>query len=219
MYWQEEKKEELFQVPDDVVDVVFRIQCKAIPNDHAWELSQAVKSVLPWFGTEATHGLHLIHVAESGHGWERPQGQDAMLYPSRRTRLKLRLPKERVEAASALVGQTLTVAGNTLELGEFKTQLLAMTNTLYSRYVISPETEDDETFTARMVKELHALKLKFSKVISGKSHALATPNGPLSTNSLMVGGLSFPDAVELQIRGLGPERSLGCGLFIPYKSI
>lgn len=219
MYWQEEKKEELFRVPDDVVDVAFRIRCKAIPNDHAWELSQAIKSVLSWFGDEVTHGLHLIHVAESGHGWERPQGPDAMLYPSRRTRLKLRLPKECLEAAGALVEQTLRVAGNTMEVGEFKTQLLAMTNTLYSRYVISPETEDDETFIARMVEELHTLKLKFSKVISGKGHTLTTPDGPLHTKSLMVGGLSFQDAVQLQVHGLGPERSLGCGLFIPYKSI
>lgn len=219
MYWQEENKEELFQVSDEVLDVAFRFHCKAIPNDHAWELSQAVKSVLPWFGQEETHGLHLIHVAESGHGWERPQAPDAVLYPSRRTRLKLRLPKERLDAVGALSGQTLTVAGNALEVGDFKTQLLAMTNTLYSRYVISPETEDDETFIARMVEGLHALGLQFSKVISGKGHALATPDGPLQTKSLMVGGLSFPDAVQLQIRGLGPGRSLGCGLFIPYKSI
>jgi CRISPR-associated protein Cas6 len=219
MYWQEDQEEDIFTVPDDVVDLVFKIQCKTIRNDHAWALSQAIKGALPWFGEQPEHGLHIIHVAESASGWTRPEAPEELLYPSRRTRLKLRLPKERADAALVLSGQTLDIDGYALQVGEGKVELLGMTNTLYSRYVVSPQDEDDEAFVERAVEELRSLGLKFSKVLAGKSHALKSADGPVFTKTLMVGGLPFPDAVTLQVRGLGPQRSLGCGLFIPCKSI
>ncbi len=219
MYWQEDQEEDIFTVPDDVVDLVFRIECRTLLNDHAWPLFQAVRAVLPWFGDRPEHGLHIIHVAESASGWIRPEAPDEIIYPSRRTRLKLRLPKERIADARTLSGHTLDIDGHPLKVGESKEQLLGMTNTLYSRYVISPSEEEDEAFVQRTVEELRSLGLKFSKVLAGKSHVLNSPEGPVFTKTLMVGGLSFPDAVTLQEKGLGPHRSSGCGLFIPYKSI
>lgn len=219
MYWQEDQEEDIFTVPDHVVDLVFKIECKALRNDHAWPLSEAIRAVLPWFGEQAEQGLHIIHVAESASGWVRPEDPNEIIYPSRRTRLKLRLPKAQVAAAQALSGHTLDIDGHTLTVGESKIQLLGMTNTLYSRYVVSPREEDDEAFVERAVTELRALGLKFSKVLAGKSHALDSPEGPVYTKTLMVGGLSFPDAVTLQEKGLGPHRVAGCGLFTPCKSI
>jgi CRISPR-associated protein Cas6 len=219
MYWQEDQEEEIFAVPDDVVDLVFKIECKALRNDHAWALSGAIQAVLPWFGEQPEQGLHIIHVAESASGWTRPEAPDEIIYPSRRTRLKLRLPKEQVADAQALTGHTLDIDGHGLKVGDSKTQLLGMTNTLYSRYVVSPEAEDDEAFVGRAVEELRSLGLKFSKVLAGKSHVLNSPDGAVFTKTLMVGGLSFPDAVTLQEKGLGPHRDAGCGLFTPCKSI
>jgi CRISPR-associated protein Cas6 len=219
MYWQEDHEEDIFTVPDDVVDLAFRIECKSLLNDHAQPLSAAIKEVLPWFGERPEHGLHIIHVAESASGWTRPEAPDELLYPSRRTRLKLRLPKEQVDAAQILTGTTLDVGGHAMRVGEGNIQLLGMTNTLYSRYVVSPQEEDDEAFVERAVEELRSLGLKFSKVLAGKSHALNSADGLVFTKTLMVGGLSFPDAVTLQVMGLGPQRSFGCGLFIPCKSI
>jgi CRISPR/Cas system CSM-associated protein Csm4 (group 5 of RAMP superfamily) len=34
----------------------------------------------------------------------------------------------------------------------------------------------------------------------------------------MVAELSYEDAITLQEQGLGPHRTLGCGLFLPQKS-
>ncbi len=217
MFWQEEQEENTFVVPDDVVDLVFNIDCKTLRNDHAWHLSQAIREILPWFGEQPEHGLHAIQVASSASGWIRPEAPDELLYPSRRTRLKLRLPKEMVAAAQALSGQTLEIDGHTMLIGGSKVQLLSMTDTLYSHHVVA--VEDEEEFIDRAVIELTALGLKFSKVLCGKSHTLAAPDAPLLTTTLMVGGLSFPHAVTLQTKGLGSHRFMGCGLFIPCKSI
>ena len=116
MYWQEEKEEKVTQVPDNVVDLAFSIDCRAVPVDHAYALSSAIRKVLPWFDDEHGAALHLIHVADSGNGWEKPSGADDLMYLSRRTRLTLRLAKEQVENARALSGQTLDVAGHMLKV-------------------------------------------------------------------------------------------------------
>ena len=80
------------------------MQCKELPLDHAHALSQTIQQALPWFTDESLAGMHLIHGAESGNGWMRPQEPDAILSLSKRTRFMLRLPKHRVEDASKLAG-------------------------------------------------------------------------------------------------------------------
>jgi CRISPR-associated protein Cas6 len=217
MYWQEEQEENTFIVPDDVVDLIFKIECMTLRNDHTWHLSQAIKELLPWFGSQPEHGLHPIHVASSASGWVRPQAPDELLYPSRRTRLKLRLPKEKIADAQTLSGQTLDIDGHKMLIGGNKVQLLSMTDTLYSHQVVA--LEDEEEFIRQAVTELRAQELKFNKLLCGKTHPLETPKGPMLTKTMMVGGLSFPHALTLQIKGVGSHRSMGCGLFIPCKSI
>jgi CRISPR-associated protein Cas6 len=219
MYWQEDVQKEFFTVPEDVVDVSFHIDCRTLPVDHAYALSAAVRSALPWFGEDPTDGLHLIHVADSGNGWERPSHAFALLHPSRRTRLVLRLARHRVENARALSGQTLDVAGNTMVVGEGKVVPLSPVATLYARYIAGPEGQEEEQFIAEAVQQMRAMGLHFKKVLAGKQHHFDTPDGPIYVRSLMVADLSPPDAVTLQERGLGPYRTLGCGLFIAHKSI
>jgi CRISPR-associated protein Cas6 len=219
MFWQEDVQKEFFTVPENVVDVSFHIDCRTLPVDHAYALSAAVRGALPWFGEDPGDGLHLIHVADSGNGWERPSHAFALLHLSRRTRLVLRLARDRVENARALSGQTLDVAGNAMVVGEAKVVPLSPVATLYARYIAAPAGQDEEQFIAEAVQQMRAMGVQFKKVLAGKPHHFDTPDGPIHVRSLMVADLSPPDAVTLQERGLGPHRSLGCGLFIAHKSI
>ena len=104
MHWEESTPAEETAVPDTVVDAVFSISCRSLPVDHAYALSQAIQAGLPWFAAEARAGLHLIHGADSGSGWMRPEDPNALLQLSRRTRLMLRLPRHRLGDAGALLG-------------------------------------------------------------------------------------------------------------------
>lgn len=220
MYWQEEKDEEQFVVPDDVIDLSFSIKCRTLPVDHAAALAGAVVERLPWLEQEPEAGIHSIHGADSGNGWERPTGADEILYLSRRTKLILRMPKERVEEARAgLSGQVLDVEGNAMEVGKADQRLLAQTTTVYSRYVVAGEGEEEDAFLARTVEELKGRGLQFKKVLCGKSFEIATADGTVVTRSLLVADMPFIDAVRLQERGVGPHRTLGCGLFIPHKTV
>lgn len=221
--WQEEHDDAgHFQVPDDVLDVQFNIDCQRLPVDHAQALSRAVLGALPWLVDEPLAGIHLIYVAGSGNGWERPEGADGVLLPSRRTKLVLRVPKTRLADTEALSGQVLDVAGEAMLIGKGSTRLLSVTHTLYARHVAVDGPEmDEQAFVASVVAQLKALGLRFKKVLCGKAISFRTDQGPLLTRSLMVADLSYEDAVRLQEQGLGKpaHKMLGCGLFIAHKSV
>lgn len=216
MYWQEEVEAGQYAVPDDVIDLAFAITCRALPVDHAQALCDAVSAVLPWLADEPEAGIHAIHGVESGNGWERP---DDMLMLSRRTRLVLRLPKTRAEAARALSGQVLDVGGHAMEVGEAKPRLLSKTTTLYARYVSFGNTCTEEAFLAACATALRERDIRAKKLLCGKTRMLNTEDGPLETRSLMVADLSLGDSVRLQECGIGGYRRMGCGLFIAHKSV
>ncbi|HIP52994.1 MAG TPA: type I-MYXAN CRISPR-associated protein Cas6/Cmx6 [Chromatiales bacterium] len=219
MYWQDTSEDEHFTITDEVVDVRFRIDCPTLPVDHAWPLREAICSHLPWFMEEPIAGLHTIHGADSGNGWERPQDPDALLHLSRRTRLALRLPQEKVSDAMGLVGKALDIAGNTMRIGKADTRLLSVTTTLYSRHVLSDPEKDENQFIEWAAEQLRTLNIRFKKILAGRESTFKTPAGPLHTRSLMVGNLRYQDALQLQQAGIGAERTLGCGLFIPQKTV
>jgi CRISPR-associated protein Cas6 len=219
VFWQESDKQENIAVPDDVVDIAFHISCRTLPVDHAWVLSHAVLAELPWIEHETGAGVHTIHVADSGNGWMRPEGADDLLYLSRRTRLVLRVPAHRAGECKTLTGRTLNVAGQTLQVEQASVKPLAANPTIFSRYVVSAPGQDENTFLAAALRELDGLGVHPKKMLCGMEKSLATPNGPVRTRSLMVADLSLPESFILQQRGLGPRRSLGCGLFLPHKDI
>jgi CRISPR-associated protein Cas6 len=219
MYWQETRKDEVTVLPDEVTDISFQIRCRCLPVDHAWALSEAVQRVLPWIRSEAGAGVHTIHVAESGNGWVRPEGTDDLLYLSRRTKLQLRVPRQRVEDTRKLTGQTLDVAGHALIVEQATLKPLSAFTTVFSRYVVTDAQKDENAFLAAMAEELGGLGIRPMKMLCGMEKVLATPNGSIHTRSLMLADLTPAESLRLQHAGLGPLRHLGCGLFLPHKDI
>ena len=220
MYWQEDRADKTYVVPEDVVDLVFDISCRCLPVDHAHALSQALLRILPWMQHEEHAGIHLIHVAESGHGWQRPDSlSNELLQLSRRTKMTLRLPKERVADANEMTRATLEIDGYPLRVGKATVRPLSTLTTLFSRYVISSDDEDEEQFVRRAAIELQHIGIPVRKLLCGKTHAIGLPDERLLTRRLMVAELTVEQSVILQQRGLGPGRLIGCGLFIPHKGI
>lgn len=218
MFWQE-SREETRIVPDDVVDIVYQIDCRALPVDHAWALSQAVCTVLPWLVDEPGAGVHPIHVAESGNGWMRPENAGDLLCLSRRTKLVLRTPRQRIDAAQLLVGCQLDVAGHALRVEKASLRSLSPITTIFSRYVVSAEGLDETAFLQAALSEMEAFGVRPKKMLCGIEKFISTPDQPVHTRSLMLTELDQRESVTLQQRGLGPLRHLGCGLFIPHKDM
>lgn len=219
-YWQEEDDDAPYVVPDEIVDMLFDMTCASLPVDHAQALAEALATRLPWLADAPGAALHLVHGAESGNGWERPEDGNERIYLSRRTKLTLRLPSSRVEqAATALSGAELTVADSRMRIGAGRTRLLSTHPAQYARYVRCEADQDENAFLAASVGVLRALDLRFKKVLCGKAHQFTIGGAPVTTRSLFVADLAPADAVRLQQHGIGAGRAFGFGVFIPHKTI
>jgi CRISPR-associated protein Cas6 len=165
--------------------------------------------------------VHSIHVAGSQNGWERPaHDSEQRLLPSRRTKLGLRIPKARLaDLKQALEGQTLLIENEPLSIGTGKERPLSTERTLFARYVIAAEQESEDDFLHRIAADLKTRGIKVRKALCGKALSLMTPEGPLSTRSLMLAELTPEESAELQRRGLGEHQAMGCGIFLPHKGI
>lgn len=205
--------------PADIVDAVFGISCRCLPVDHAYALSQAIHDALPWFADEPQAGLHLIHGAGSGSGWMRPESPGDLLQLSRRVKLSLRLPRHRVEAAATLLGATLQVAGWPLRIDRLAVKPLSRITTLFSRGVIFGQGGDEAQFMSAAKHQLEALGIRECSRVCGRSTQVTMPGRALLARSLMLAGLTRDESLLLQQQGLGIERKLGFGLFIPHKNV
>lgn len=203
----------------EIVDAVFAISCRSLPVDHAYALSQAIQAALPWFAAEPRAGLHIIRAAESGSGWLRPEGPHTLLHLSQRTRLVLRLPRQRLDAAAALLGRTLDVAGHALLVVRLSVRPLSRITTLISHCVLLAGCDDESEFRLAAARQLDALGIRPGEMLCGLTTPITTPGRTLQTRSLMLAGLTRAQSVLLQQQGLGAERKLGCGVFIPHKDI
>lgn len=220
MYWEENSDSQARATAGEVVDIAFRIQCKAIPVDHAHVLGEAIIAVLPWFRDETRAGVHSMHVADSGNGWMRPEDPDELIFPSRRTRLILRIPRNRIDETMVLTGKVLDIEGHALEVGEPTTRELVSFNAIYARYLVAEDDDDDEeVFLADIAVQLKAMSIRPRKMMCGISKTIHTPGDKLRTRSLMLADLAPEDSLLLQQTGLGEHRHLGCGIFVPHKDI
>ncbi len=220
LYWQEDEDQEDFVIPETVQDLLFRIDCRTLPLDHAEALSLEIQRHLPWLADEPAAAIHQIHVAESANGWMRPEDPDSeLLHVSRRTRMTLRLPSHRFEDARALIGKRLDIAGHPLTVGDFHLRPLSKLTTVFARHVDTGGTEDEAEFLRSVADELGQRGIRVRKMMPGKLHRHRTAEGEILTRKLMLSDLQIPESLQLQERGLGSRPLLGMGIFLPHKGI
>jgi len=219
MYWRDpESGEEEFQVPDDVVDLVFRLRGKTIDIDHAFALSRAL---LQQLGADLCSriGVHGIGLAASGNGWQAPSGDDAELPLARRARLAIRVRREDSEAVTRMTDSRLELGAHAVEIGACTERPLSSLDTLYARAVQCRAEQTEDDFLREVADELGAMGIPVNRMLCGKSGRIRTGDGTIFTRALLIADLRPAQSVRLQQRGIGREHLLGCGLFVPHKGI
>lgn len=220
MYWNDDtSNESAYEVPDDIVDVNFKIKCSHLPLDHAYQLSSAIINELPWIENNEFAGIHLIHGAESGNGWIRPTNPNELIYPSRRTLFSIRSPQEYVEKVKNLDGKIIQIHDTSIEFSRPSIRKLSNLTTIFARYILADEIEDEEVFLQEMLDLLKSKNIRPKKMMSGRTTTLSFPDKVFPVRSLMIDGLDATESVRLQQEGLGAGRKFGCGLFLPHKGI
>jgi CRISPR-associated protein Cas6 len=206
--WPEDKPEEY--VPD-MIDLQFDMVGSTIPADNALLLSTALLEQLPWLGEDPRIGIQHIRAAETNVG-------DASLNINRRTKLLLRVPKTRVDDLQKLVGKTLELAGHDLQIGNFKTRAFSPFGNIYAHFV-DTGSASEEQFVQDVMRELDGHFQIRCGFICGRQQTLKSASGLLFGYSLMLHDVPPQKSLQLQDEGMGRNRLLGCGIFIPHKSI
>lgn len=189
------------------IDVVFGLEGTSLPSDHAEALARSVAEWLPWLPEDPTAGIHPLKTAPTSQG---------MVLVARRARLLLRVPGHRAEASLALAGHRLPV-GAGLTTGRGTARALVPSSTLYAARV-SSDAKEERAFEEEVARWLARAEVR-CKCIAGRARPLAIGGGMRSAFGLALHGLAPEDSLRIQSEGLGPHRHLGCGIFVPHKTI
>ena len=197
-----------------VVDMVFPLRGTALPRDHRWALVGALSTALPWMKDEPGVCVHDVNLVHGSGGTGTGRADSALL--SARSRLVMRVPRERVPDLACLAGRALQVDEFPVQLGQAWARELLPHATLYAHFVAS--TQDDEAgFIRAMREELSALEAR-CHLVCGKAQRVRAATGEIDGYSLMLHGLSRSASMRVLQQGLGPYRLMGCGVFVPHKS-
>jgi len=219
VFWNEENEHETpLKAPEDVFDIVFKLSGKCLEIDHAYDLSQALRQIIP----EQSYGqlgIHQIRVAESGNGWNRPLDSAAVMQLSRRTKLVIRADLDSRDDVRNISGKTLQLGGQQVKVGESSIRKLSMLGTLFSHAVSCDEHMCEEQFLSEVAVQLEGMDISVSKMICGQAGSIRTEAEDVFTRSLMIANLKPEESVRVQKQGIGESRNLGCGIFIPHRGI
>ena len=192
----------------EVVDVAFDVTGTSLPADNAWLLAQALERRLPWLADEALAGIHPLRAAATGYG---------VVLLAQRAKLVLRLPEARLEASLALAGAELDIADCRLAVGEGRARALQPSATLAAQRVATA-AGDAQAFEDEVRGLLEDLAVACDLISGRPRHGVAGARA-IAGFALTLHGVSAADSVRIQGLGIGGDRRLGWGLFVPAKSM
>lgn len=193
----------------EMVDVVFELEAGTIAHEHADALARALRRALPWLDDEPRAGI--LPLSGLGRGERRH-------FVGRRSRLVIRMPLHRSASADSLRGSSLDIDGEPLGIGRSSLRpLLPVTEVVHSHFV-SFGTSDEIEFLAACRAELAERRIG-GEPVTGRARRMNSGSGEVYGFALMLHGLKRAESVAIQESGLGRHHLLGCGLFVPHKSI
>lgn len=190
----------------EMIDAVYDINAEIIPADYQVALWNALQQHIPGLADDSSVGVIPLRTSISDAG---------MLLP-KRSKLVIRLTLPLAENFALLSGKTLDIDGITLQLGSGKLRKLQSYSTLHAHLVTS--SKDEVEFLQDVATSLHELGIG-GKLLCGMRNVMQTSNRDIKGYSLVIHDLKPEDSLKLQYTGLGANRGLGCGIFIPYKVI
>lgn len=202
-----------------MLDLVFPVLGKQLPTDHGYALYGALSRQVQAFhdGT-----LPLRYAPISGE----PGGR-GLLRLTERSRLRLRLPEDRIRDVLCLAGRRLEVDGHGVRLGAPSVAALAPAATLAARLVTLKHHTEPVGFLEAARRKLKEM------VIDGEALLPLTLSGPraglpcrrvvrvqarrIIGFAVCVEGLNAEESIKLQECGLGGRTRMGCGFFLPVR--
>ncbi len=208
------------------IDLCFPVQGEFIPTDHAYRLYGALSRLVPEFHRPDGE---LRFAAITGR-----RGPPGLIQLYAASRLRVRLPAERIATVLPLAGKPLSLGEHRVRLGVPHVTALVPASTLQARLVTFKNSLDPETLLKSARVQLQRLGIAATPEIPLIQRALAIVGQPNRAGeprrvvlrirerrivgyALRVTGLSAQESILLQERGLGGRTRIGCGLFLPVR--
>ena len=193
----------------EMVDVAFGLAGDSLPGGFEWPLFREIARILPWIAKSRRAGILPLRG---------PRTADGGLMITHRSRIVIRLPRDRVCSASALERAALRVGDSVLIVGEGTFRKHQPAPTLYSPRVATGEADearfvaglDEETLGPRRARPPHLRAARRGRPRGGARHARTRwrcTTCARTTRSCC----SAP--------GWGAGQPVGCGLLVPHKTI
>lgn len=189
-----------------MIDAVFDIQGDRLPATYPFALWKELTRHLPQLSEDDTVGVLPLRTASVA--------QEVLL--PKRSKLVLRLPRTLGECVTVLAGEHLDISGYALGIGEMKLREIQPSPTIHAHLVASPD--DEVAFVGELENRLAQMEVN-CKWICGRRNTLNGADRVIHGYSLVIHDLKPEDSLQLQYKGLGADRHLGCGVFVPYKVI
>jgi len=195
---------------NQVVDLAFSLQSnKPLPADHGYALYGALSRVWPQVHRENGIGIHPIRGQQIG---------ERKLMLDNRSRLVIRASAERIPELLPLAGKQVSVNESSLRIGVPQVWSLRPSTAVRSRLVTIKLTSGltEEAFLQAAKSQLVVLGISDTvQITTLKRRTLRIKDKEIVGYEVIVEGLSAEESLDLQERGIGGRRHMGCGVFVP----
>jgi CRISPR-associated protein Cas6 len=200
-----------------MIDVCFPVRGETIPSECSYALYGALSRVVPAFH-DRDEQVRFAPVGglAVGKGLRR-------LTPS--SRLRVRLPADRIGLVLPLAGKTLRVGEHPIVLGVPTVQALESAPALFARLVSFKNSVEPERFLEVARERLRGLGVQAEPMIPAlvggpragqpQRRVLRIKGRAIVGFSLLVEGLTAEESIRLQEEPICGRWRLGCGFFLP----
>lgn len=198
-----------------VVELAFPVLGNLLPKDHAYDLYAAISRILDDHlptdvGISPIRGISL---GISG------------IQITRTSRLRVRIPAERIGELLPLAGKFLNVGEHQVGLGVPEVRALEAAPSLTARIVTIKGYQDPESFLVALERQMAGLGVQGRVSLpifddgprkgEHRRRVVKIKNRTVVGFTVRIDELSDRDSYELLVHGLGGRRHMGCGIFFP----
>lgn len=198
------------------VELSFGISGQTLPADHGYGLYSAIAYQQPALHQQEWLSLQTIT------GIPDKQGK---IYLTDKSRLRIRLPGDKVPLVYTLAGKQLTIGNHHIRLHIPQIFGLKPAGKLRSRIVTIKKFQEPEPFLEAAKRQLNELGIQGTASIPMNVEggldrkAIKIKRYSVVGFGLEVADLSEENSIKLQEYGLGGKRLMGCGIFVPMRGL
>lgn len=187
------------------VELQFPFTGTTLPSDHGYALYGALSRLVPELHESEWAAIETLPGIASG---------DGVTYLDPESRLKIRLPQEKIPVLLRLAGKRIELDGHPIRLGNPQISLLTPSPQLYARIVTIKGFTEPEPFLDAVRRKLDGLGITGEPSV-GPRRVLRIGRQTIVGFALALHELSEQGSLLLQEAGIGGRRRMGCGIFFP----